>query len=167
MVLATQNPVEFEGTYPLPEAQLDRFVMRLELGYPSMGRGGGDARRDAGGDPLVELEPVADLDDVRRRAAAAARCPSRAASAATSSPPGASRAEPPPELGASPRAAMRCPRRKAPRSSRPRLCRARRHKAVAAPVLSHRLIFGPEARSASLEAPELVADVLERTPVPV
>ena len=44
MVIATQNPIELEGTYPLPEAQLDRFLMRIEMGYPDRARGGRDPR---------------------------------------------------------------------------------------------------------------------------
>ena len=42
LVIATQNPIEYEGTFPLPEAQLDRFFMRIHLGYPSVSRGKGD-----------------------------------------------------------------------------------------------------------------------------
>ena len=45
LVIATQNPVEYEGTYPLPEAQLDRFAVRMSIGYPPRGGGGADARR--------------------------------------------------------------------------------------------------------------------------
>ena len=87
MVMATQNPIEYEGTYPLPEAQLDRFTMRLSLGYPPLAE---EARmldeQTSGAAARIHSSPVA---DARRRAAAgrgrAPACTSRRASAATSS----------------------------------------------------------------------------------
>jgi MoxR-like ATPase len=64
LVLATQNPIEYEGTFPLPEAQLDRFLLRATLGYPD----GQDEHRiveeQLGGHPLARLQPVIDLDEV-------------------------------------------------------------------------------------------------------
>src|SRR3712207_4466318 len=64
LVLATQNPVEYEGTYPLPEAQVDRFMMRLSLGYPDA-RAEADLLRDhETGDRTAELEPVATAADI-------------------------------------------------------------------------------------------------------
>ena len=72
IVLATQNPVEYEGTYPLPEAQLDRFMVRVSLGYPPRGPGGRDARRSTpSSDRVLDLEPVADVGDVLAAQAAA------------------------------------------------------------------------------------------------
>src|SRR5690242_867668 len=73
VVVATQNPVEFEGTYPLPEAQLDRFMVRVALGYP-----GADAEADmlaehAESDRVLDLESVADVPDVLAAQAAAGR----------------------------------------------------------------------------------------------
>src|SRR2546423_4841061 len=59
MVLATQNPVEYEGTYPLPEAQLDRFMMRVRLGYPSASAEAAMLEEHAVRDPVLDLEPVA------------------------------------------------------------------------------------------------------------
>ena len=64
-VIATQNPVEFEGTYPLPESQLDRFLLRIELGYPEREAESDILRRKALGDPLDELEPVMSIEEVR------------------------------------------------------------------------------------------------------
>ena len=58
MVLATQNPVETQGTFPLPEAQLDRFLMKVDMGYPSTDEGVEILRRFKERDPLVEIEPV-------------------------------------------------------------------------------------------------------------
>src|SRR5881397_2076338 len=68
MVAATQNPIEYEGTYPLPEAQLDRFTMRLELGYPSLAEEARMLDEQTHTPPLDSLEPVASGDDVARLA---------------------------------------------------------------------------------------------------
>ena len=72
IVFATQNPVEYEGTYPLPEAQVDRFMVRLSLGYPNAAAEAGMLAGHEAGDRVLELEPVADraevLDAQRRRA---------------------------------------------------------------------------------------------------
>jgi MoxR-like ATPase len=64
LVIATQNPVEHHGTYPLPESQLDRFLMRIKMGYPSPETEREILRKRIGDDPLHSLEPVADLSDV-------------------------------------------------------------------------------------------------------
>ena len=64
LVFATQNPVEYEGTYPLPEAQVDRFMVRLELGYPSAAEEAGMLAGHEGGDRVLELKPVADRAEV-------------------------------------------------------------------------------------------------------
>jgi MoxR-like ATPase len=64
LVVATQNPVEHHGTYPLPESQLDRFLMRIKMGYPSHETEREILRKRIGDDPLYSLEPVADLSDV-------------------------------------------------------------------------------------------------------
>ena len=68
MVMATQNPIEYEGTYPLPEAQLDRFTMRLALGYPPLADEAKMLDEQTHVPPLESLEPVAGADDVRRLA---------------------------------------------------------------------------------------------------
>jgi MoxR-like ATPase len=64
LVVATQNPVEHHGTYPLPESQLDRFLMRIKMGYPSRETEREILRKRIGDDPLHSLEPIADLSDV-------------------------------------------------------------------------------------------------------
>ena len=71
MVLATQNPIEHEGTYPLPEAQLDRFMMWLHLGYPELADEAKMLSEQALADPLETLVPVADGDEIRAAIAAA------------------------------------------------------------------------------------------------
>jgi MoxR-like ATPase len=64
LVIATQNPVEHHGTYPLPESQLDRFLMRIRMGYPSHETEREILRKRVGEDPVQSLEPVADVADV-------------------------------------------------------------------------------------------------------
>ncbi|MBF8283057.1 MAG: MoxR family ATPase, partial [Anaerolineales bacterium] len=71
LVLATQNPIELEGTFPLPEAQVDRFLMRVAIGYPDSGEEREILRRFRDADPLSELTPVASGDDVLALSAAA------------------------------------------------------------------------------------------------
>ena len=66
MVVATQNPIEYEGTYPLPEAQLDRFTMRLSLGYPTLAEEARMLSEQTSGEPLEELRPVTTADEVLR-----------------------------------------------------------------------------------------------------
>ncbi|HZT85895.1 MAG TPA: MoxR family ATPase [Gaiellaceae bacterium] len=194
MVMATQNPIEYEGTYPLPEAQLDRFTMRLSLGYPplaeearmldeqtSWGAGSatgkiGDAQRTdpgaygAAGPPLESLTAVADAAGVLRlvetaRGVYVEESVGRYVVALLRQTRGDSRLY----LGASPRAGIALLRVAKARA----LSEGRDYvtpddvKAVAAPVLAHRLILAPEARSAALGPEELVADALAHTPVPV
>src|SRR5512146_1521255 len=64
LVMATQNPIEYEGTFPLPEAQLDRFFVKTTLGYPDAEDESRIVEEQMGGHPLTRLEPVIDLDDV-------------------------------------------------------------------------------------------------------
>src|SRR5947208_2051996 len=64
LVFATQNPVEYEGTYPLPEAQVDRFMVRLTMGYPDPDAEAGMLAGHEGGDRVLELEPVVDRAEV-------------------------------------------------------------------------------------------------------
>jgi MoxR-like ATPase len=194
MVIATQNPIEYEGTYPLPEAQLDRFTMRVSLGYPPLaeearmldeqtswgtgsaaGKAGAAQRIDPGasgasGPPLESLPAVADAADVLRLVEAARsvyveESLGRYVVALLRQ----TRSDQRLYLGASPRAGIALLRVAKARA----LAEGRDYvtpddvKAVGAPVLAHRLILAPEARSAGLGPAELVADALARTPVPV
>ena len=179
MVIATQNPIEYEGTYPLPEAQLDRFTVRISIGYPPLAEearmldeqtsGGGD-RRGASEPPLESLEPVAAAADVLRLVEAARgvyveESLRRYVVALLRQ----TRSDQRLYLGASPRAGIALLRVAKARA----LSDGRDYvtpddvKAVAAPVLAHRLILAPEARSAGLGPAELVTDALAHTPVPV
>jgi MoxR-like ATPase len=170
IVLATQNPIEYEGTYPLPEAQLDRFTMRLSLGYPPLAEEARMLDEQTSAPPLESLPAVADAADVLGLVEAARgvyveESLGRYIVALLRQTRGDSRLY----LGASPRAGIALLRVAKARA----LAEGRDYvvpddvKAVAAPVLAHRLILAPEARSAALGAEELVADALARTPVPV
>jgi len=170
MVIATQNPIEYEGTYPLPEAQLDRFTMRVELGYPSLADEARMLDEQTHTPPLEALEPVADSGDVLRLA-------ERAREVYVEESLGRyvvavlrqTRSDERLYLGASPRsgiALLRVAKARALADGREYLV-PDDIKAVAKPVLSHRLILGPEARAAGLGGADIVADAIEKTPVPV
>jgi MoxR-like ATPase len=170
MVMATQNPIEYEGTYPLPEAQLDRFTMRLSLGYPPLVDEARMLDEQTSAPPLESLEAVADAADVLQlvetaRGVYVEESVGRYVVAVLRQ----TRGDPRVYLGASPRAGIALLRVAKARA----LVEGRDYvmpddvKAVAAPVLAHRLILAPEARTAGLGAEELVADALGRTPVPV
>ncbi len=170
MVMATQNPIEYEGTYPLPEAQLDRVTMRFSLGYPPLADEARMLDEQTGEPPLESLSAVAHAADVLRLAAAARavyveESLARYAVALLRQ----TRADSRLYLGASPRAGLallRVAKARALGDGRDFLL-PEDIKAVAVPVLAHRLILAPEARSTGLGAEELVADALARTPVPV
>ncbi len=170
MVMATQNPIEYEGTYPLPEAQLDRFTMRVSLGYPPLAEEARMLDEQTSEPPLESLAPVADAADVLRLVEAARsiyveESVGRYVVALLRQTRNDERLY----LGASPRAGIALLRVAKSRA----LSEGRDYvtpddvKAVAAPVLAHRLILAPEARSAGLGPAELVADALAHTPVPV
>jgi MoxR-like ATPase len=146
LVFATQNPVEYEGTYPLPEAQVDRFMVRLSLGYPDA-----DAEADmlAGhesGDRVLDLEPVADRAEVVESVAAAHRVhASRALRDYVVALLRRTREDSRVELGASPRAGLMLLRA----AKALALTHGRDHalpddvQALAVPVLAHRLMMAP------------------------
>ena len=166
VVLATQNPVEFEGTYPLPEAQVDRFMARLSLGYPSAAGEVAMLRSHEGGDRVVEeVEAVATaaevlaVQDSARKVYAADALRTYVVSLLART-----REDPRVELGASPRAGLLLLRAAKARA----LLRGRDHalvddvQALATPVLAHRIVLAPEAMDTSGE--RVVADALSSTP---
>jgi MoxR-like ATPase len=170
MVMATQNPIEYEGTYPLPEAQLDRFSLKLSLGYPPLAEEAKMLGEQTGEPPLESLGSIATATDVLRLTEAArAVYVEESVGRYVVAVLRATRADARLYLGASPRAGIALLRvAKALALSEGRdFVSPDDIKAVAAPVLAHRLILAPEARSAGLAAAELVADALSRTPVPV
>ncbi len=169
MVIATQNPIELEGTYPLPEAQRDRFLLRVAIGYPHQDDELAILRTHGGGDRLAELRPVADSAEV-----AAAIVAIR--DVHVSEPVAryivalcrATRAHPDIELGASPRAALALLRAGRAHAA----VEGRDHvtpddvKALARHALPHRLILRPEAELAGHDPRHVVDDVLDGLPAP-
>jgi MoxR-like ATPase len=170
MVMATQNPIEYEGTYPLPEAQLDRFTMRIAIGYPSLAAEAQMLTEQTTATPLESLTPVASAQEVLGAIEDARRVfveesVQRYVVALLHQTRGDGRLH----LGASPRAGINLLR-----VAKARALVADRDyivpddvKAVAPAVLAHRLILAPEARSSGLSDADLVRDVVDRTPVPV
>jgi MoxR-like ATPase len=170
LVLATQNPIELEGTFPLPEAQLDRFLLRLKVGYPSEVDEDAMLVRFETANPLEDLEPVVSAADlvtaiqmtarihvepvVRRYIVQLVRATREHAGL---------------ELGASPRASLALLRSAKALAA----IRGRSYiepddvKLVAPHVLPHRLILASQARLRGRDAEGIVAELLEQTPVPV
>src|SRR3954449_13416055 len=165
LVVATQNPVEYEGTYPLPEAQLDRFMVRVSLGYPGSDAEAGMLASHEIGDRVEELEPVADAADLLAAQDAAARVlATDALRGYVVAVLGRTRDDPRVELGASPRAGLMLLRAAKARA----LIEGRDHalpddvQALADAVLSHRIVVAPEA--ADVSSSRIVADALSLTP---
>ena len=165
LVFATQNPVEYEGTYPLPEAQVDRFMVRLSLGYPDADEESGMLAGHEGGDRVLELESVADRQEVIDSQDAARRVhaskPLRDYIVALLR---RTRDDERVELGASPRAGLMLLRAAKARA----LLQGRDHalpddvQALAEPVLAHRIMLVPEAAGIARET--VVADAVAAVP---
>ena len=169
LVLATQNPIEYEGTFPLPEAQLDRFLLRLRLGYPELEDEIAILERQQYKHPIIELGQVVSGDElieaqeeikqihvsapVKRYIVELVR---------------QSRQHQDVYLGASPRGSLALFRSGQARAS----MLGRDYvlpddiKALAKPALSHRVILGPAARLRDLSAEQILDEVLGRVPVP-
>ncbi|MEO5576541.1 MAG: MoxR family ATPase [Gaiellaceae bacterium] len=170
LVLATQNPIEYEGTYPLPEAQLDRFLLRVSFGYPSRS----DewevlSRRLARREDEVELTPVVDgqtllalqaaIEDVHVGDAVGAYIIDLVTATRTSAST---------TVGASPRgslAVLKLARCKAALAGRD-FVTPEDVKAVAVPALAHRLMLKPELWVQQLAAEDIVRELLETVPTP-
>ncbi len=170
MVLATQNPIEYEGTYPLPEAELDRFTMRISIGYPQLADEAKMLTEQTVQMPLETLEPVVSRDEVQQaiedaRDVFVEESLNRYIVALLRH----TRSDPRLYLGASPRAGIALLRVAKARA----LAEGRDYvspddvKAIVAPVLAHRLILAPEARSSGLDAAAIAVDTVVHTPVPV
>jgi MoxR-like ATPase len=165
MVFATQNPVEYEGTYPLPEAQVDRFMVRLSLGYPSPDEEAGMLAGHESGDRVLDLEAVVDRTEVLTAQDAARRVhASRALRDYVVSLLRHTRDDSRVELGASPRAGLMLLRAAKAHA----LLNGRDHalpddvQALARPVLSHRIMLVPEAAGVARE--QIVSDAIASTP---
>jgi MoxR-like ATPase len=170
LVLATQNPIEYEGTYPLPEAQLDRFILRMSVGYPSRE----DewqvlAQRAERRQDEVELEPVVDRETLLEMQQAVEQVH-------VSEPVGlyivdvvaATRTSPSVQVGASPRgslALLKLSRARAALQGRD-FVTPDDVKAVAVPALAHRLTLRPELWVQRVSADDIVRERLETVPTP-
>ncbi|MDY3025732.1 MAG: MoxR family ATPase [Candidatus Faecivicinus sp.] len=171
IVLATQNPVDFVGTYPLPEAQLDRFFMRVSIGYPSADEEAEILDRYASGKrPIADLKPICTSGDILRLQQEVENVYSAkeirsyiAAIAAASRKTGAL------QLGVSTRAAISLLRA----SQASALLDGRDYvspedvRRMAEPVLAHRLVLSPEARMRNMTAERILSNVIGSVPVPV
>ena len=170
LVLATQNPIEYEGTYPLPEAQLDRFLLRIAVGYPDraaelelLGR-----RLERGQDEL-ELAPVVERDELlaMQRAVETVHADEGILGYAVDLVT-ATRESPQVQVGASPRGSLALLK-----LSRARAALVGRDyvtpddvKLVAVPALAHRITLRPELWIQRVQAEDVVRDCLERCPAP-
>jgi MoxR-like ATPase len=169
MVIATQNPIEMEGTYPLPEAQRDRFMARVSMGYPVARSELAMLDSHSAANPLDDLDPVTDAAEIAKlvdtvRTVYVSEPVKRYAIDITS----ATRRSPELRLGASPRATLHLVRA------------ARAHAALhgrdyvipddlqllAVPVLAHRLITGLEAQMAGRVPDQVISSLLRALPVP-
>jgi MoxR-like ATPase len=169
LVVATQNPIEYEGTYPLPEAQLDRFSARLSLGYPPLAEEAKMLAEQTTDPPLDHLEAVADREDVLAaiegaRSVYVEESVGKYVVTLLHHTRESARLA----LGASPRAGIALLRMAKARA----VARGRDYvlpedvQSVAVPVLEHRLIVAPEARAAGVAGAEVVREALDRTPAP-
>jgi MoxR-like ATPase len=169
LVIATQNPIEYEGTYPLPEAQLDRFTARLSLGYPPLVEEARMLAEQTTAPPLDRLEPVAARADI-------VAAIEEAKGVYVEDSVGRyvvtllrhTRESPKLALGASPRAGIALLR-----MAKARAVAERREyvlpedvRSVALSVLPHRVLLAPEARGAGIADSEVVQDALDQVPVP-
>ena len=166
LVVATQNPVEYEGTYPLPEAQLDRFMMRVSLGYPDPGDEADMYESHAAGDRVLDIEPVADVGTILAAQAAASAIHGSDALRALRRWPSAPRPARTPGSSSEPAPVPACCC-----SGRPRRGPPWRAATTALPddvqvlapsVLAHRLLLAPGAAPEDREA--AVREALERVP---
>ncbi len=169
MVIATQNPVEHEGTYPLPDSQLDRFLMRSRVGYPNRQAEIDMLETHGAGDPVTELSAVATPADIERMAETA-----HAVHVAPSLKgyivdlADATRNHPMFALGMSPRSTLSLQR-----ASRALAASLGRDyvvpddlKTLAGPVLEHRLLLTPEAHLDGTEISDVLDEILSQVPVP-
>jgi MoxR-like ATPase len=170
LVLATQNPIELEGTFPLPEAQLDRFLMRVEIGYPTEQEEDDVLLRFEGNSPLGALQPVVSAEELLRLQSfvPSVHCEPSVRRYLTSICR-ATRSHPALELGASPRASLALLR-----SARALAAiRGRDYvlpddvKVLAPAVLLHRLVLSSQSRLRGRDARAVMDEVLAEVPAPV
>jgi MoxR-like ATPase len=169
MVIATQNPIEMEGTYPLPEAQRDRFMTRISIGYPDAEAELAMLDSHGGGSPLDQLKPVAHASDVRALVAAVREVHvSGAIRRYIIDLVNATRNSPELRLGASPRAALHLLR-----ASRAHAALDERDfvipddvQSLAVPVLAHRLLPSADAMVGREMPEQVLSGIVRRLPLP-
>jgi MoxR-like ATPase len=169
MVIATQNPIEHEGTYPLPESQLDRFLMRVSVGYPAPESELEILEAHGDHDALEDIRSVITADEVAAMAAAVRGIHvAPALKRYLVELANASRRHPHLALGMSPRATLALQRVARARAA----LHGRAYvvpddlKALAEPVLAHRLLITPEAQLQGVSAADALTEVLAAVPVP-
>ncbi len=169
LVMATQNPIEYEGTFPLPEAQLDRFLMRISLGYPDLEEEMAIIEGQEQSHPIDSLEAVANSHDIiGLQEAAKSVYVDRLVRQYIVSLTDATRNHREVSLGASPRASLGLFRT----SRALALIRDRDYvipddiKMLAPGVIAHRIMLSPSARMRGIQSTDVVEDLLTNVPVP-
>jgi MoxR-like ATPase len=170
LVIATQNPIDHEGTFPLPEAQLDRFMMRFGLGYPSFDEELKMLDMLQRRHPIDDLQPVVQAEEIvaSQRAVREVYVDEKIRRYITQIVHGTRQSEEL-SLGGSPRASIalfRCSQAIAAISGRNYVL-PDDVKRIAGPVLTHRVIVRPESRLRKITAAHVVEDVVEDVPVPM
>ena len=169
MVIATQNPIEMEGTYPLPEAQRDRFMARLSMGYPVERAELAMLDSHAGRDPLGDLEPVTDAAEVAKMISLVTEVfVSQGVQRYVIALVTATRQSSELRLGASPRAALHLVR-----AAKAHAALDRREYVIpddiqrlVLPVLGHRVLMTPDAAMGGRRNDDVLRSILEQVPVP-
>jgi MoxR-like ATPase len=169
MVLATQNPIEYEGTFPLPEAQLDRFLLRVRLGYPTPADEVAVLERQQFRHPFDELDQQVSVEDLTAaQDSVKAIYADKAIKQYIVELVNHTRAHAEAYLGASPRGSLSLYR-----ASQARAAMQGRDfvlpddvKALAVPALAHRVILNPAARLRDVTADDVVQEILNNLPVP-
>ena len=169
MILATQNPIEYEGTFPLPEAQLDRFLLRIQLGYPSPAEEIAVITAQQYGHPIYDLQQSVSLTELRQAQEAVRQVyVAEEVKQYIIELVLATRRHPDVYLGSSPRGSLALFR-----SAQARAAMAGREfvipddvKALAEVTLAHRVIVSPVARVKDISSRSIMQEILARTPVP-
>jgi len=170
LLIATQNPIELEGTFPLPEAQLDRFLLRLRVSYPSLNEERAMLYRFKAEQPLDTLAPVLSGEQLLHLLMAVRGVAVTPVVADyLLSVVRRTREHPAIELGASPRAALALFRASQARAAMDGRGYVKPDdiKALAGPVLAHRLLIAAQTRLRGQDAEQVIAEVLAKAPVPV
>ncbi|MEX0761464.1 MAG: MoxR family ATPase [Dehalococcoidia bacterium] len=169
MVLATQNPIEYEGTFPLPEAQLDRFFMRISLGYPEPDEEIAIMNQREQGDPIDLLQPICGPPDISHLQEEADRIyVDDLVKQYIVDLSNGTRSHPEASLGVSPRASLSLMKG----GKALAMLRGRDYvipddvKAIATAVMAHRVMLSPSARMRGMTQESIVEDVLAQVPVP-